>query len=432
MKYLYLPIVKMQRELDAKLLLSLEVLSNCGWKVVLCTVGWIKNNYNKVPPGAINWGTSKTGVEYIKKFKLSGHKVFAFCEEGVVWDERVYKARKLDADALRELDVFFAWGDVHADLAKEIQPDSNIVVSGNPRFDLLLESNRGVYADEVSSVVRKYGDYILILSRGSNFNDRESLKRQHENRNRTYTDGIDWLSYYKNLSDNWYEIASLAIRLASEYPAKTILFRPKFNEPRNFIDEFFKDAPSNLKIEGGGNVHPLIIGARAVISRHCTTMVEAELVGKPNVCFDPKPWDGFSVRISQECFPHLGSYEEVNNKLKKILHGSDAGNASIKSLRNFALAFESVPSCPIVAKWLEENIADAPEQEQLNLQVNTLAQQFRDILYQLYRLKKEGLSFEEGFDQKSIKNRWGKMVDSFGAPAGELVVCGSRDAIAIG
>lgn len=111
----------------------------------------------------------------------------------------------------------------------------------------------------------------------------------------------------------------------------------------------------------------------------------------------------------------------MSNKLKKIHHGSDAGNASIKSPRHFALAFEAIPSCPIVAKWLDQNIADAPEKEQLNLQVNTLAQQFRDMLYQLYRLKKAGLSFEERFDQKSIKNRWGKMVDSFGAPAGELI-----------
>lgn len=432
MKYLYLPIVKMQRELDAKLVLAREVSKTSGWVVVLCTVRWMKENFNNVPPGVINWGTSKTGVDYIKDFKSSGHKVFGFCEEGVVWDERVYRARKLDSDALRELDMFFAWGDVQAELAKEVQPDSKITVSGNPRFDLLLEDYRGIYAKEISQVAKRFGEYFLVVSRGSNFNDRQSLEQHSKNRKHLYADEIDWLSYYENLSDNWYQIAELAIRLATEYPTLTIVFRPKFSEPRDFIYDYFKDAPSNLKIDGSGNVHPLIIGAKAVISRHCTTMVEAELVGRPNICYDPKPWEGFRARISEECFPHVGSDEEVNTKLGSILLGNDAGNASIVSPRNFALAFENTPSSPIVAQWLEENVADAEGQKQLDIDENPFMKRFRKVLRKNKRARRARPLFEEPFNQQFIENRWNMIVKSLGGSAAKLPVSGSRAAFVIG
>lgn len=67
----------------------------------------------------------------------------------------------------------------------------------------------------------------------------------------------------------------------------------------------------------------------------------------------------------------------------------------------------------------------------LNPQVNTLVQQFRDMLWQLYRVKKPELSFKK-IDEKSSKNRWAKMVGPHGAPGGEVAVRESRDAIAIG
>src|SRR5262245_16336698 len=109
-RWLLLPIAYQGRELEGNALLAFEAAER-GWGVILSSKGL---RYGKnLPCGLILQkelcpGKSK---RLVSGSRANGHKVGAWCEEGLIYPDVEYYGRlKFEREGYEELDIYFAWG----------------------------------------------------------------------------------------------------------------------------------------------------------------------------------------------------------------------------------------------------------------------------------------------------------------------------------
>lgn len=169
-----------------------------------------------------------------------------------------------------------------------------VIPSGHPSFDM-LDSRFNTYHESPDIVARHGRDYIQINTQFVSFNHKMGFDH--------YLKLLATLDEWKDLYTNEeflattrrqrdheekvaHEFVGMARQVARTFPGRHVIVRPHPMEGREFYMSRLSGI-SNLFIEPGGPVRPWLASAGALIHHSCTTGVEALLMGKHVIRFEP-------------------------------------------------------------------------------------------------------------------------------------------------
>lgn len=291
-----LPIETLNRELLAKALLAGKAVDQ-GWAVLFGAQSCVCRMMQHCPAGVhleISIPEHKCQSR-LTPLSHSGHRLVCLCEEGFIYhDGDVYCSSKVGESSLRLLDAFFATGQRQAGDLRAFRDftDSRLVVTGNPRFDLLHWPYRALYSDDVGMIGERTGTrFILFNSNLVAANPHPSygdLMQMFARTGRLSTDRQrsileKRIALSRRLLSDYQEILS---QLA--YSGITVVIRPHPSENHEFWSTFAASVGPRLKVIHEGSANAWSLAADLVIHTGCTTGVEAFLMQRPVIAYLPE------------------------------------------------------------------------------------------------------------------------------------------------
>lgn len=293
---IYIPVESKKRELDGKILLASALLAK-GWKVVIGTKAGIRREMLHHRNALyLAKSVSSDFIPFYREIQLLGHRLVSLDVEGGALTREVRNdlLRSYQQDATAYFDYIYVFGDkIKKDIAEHIPYISSdkIIVTGEPRFDLLKPVHDPYFGTDIEKIQNAYGEFILI---NTSFGLSNSVM------------GEDWIrQFLENTGDIpeeqrplyllkhsegkilMKEFIALAKTLAKEFPATHFVLRPHPDEAQEVYREAFAGI-ENLFVDGAGSVHPWIKAARAVIHHDCTTGLESVMAMKPTLSYIPR------------------------------------------------------------------------------------------------------------------------------------------------
>lgn len=314
------------REFEPKLLLAC-VAAEAGYDSILGQQRLFKRKLPEMPRGIYldkSAAASKAGRH--RELKQLGFRVVASDEEGLAFFQvEEYKKRRLAPETLREVEYFFAWGARQAEIVKEHAPDlrEKVKVTGHPRIDLTRPEIRNFYAGEAEQIRQHYGKFILI---NTNFS--------FCNHARGKDVAIDVLArggkiadeahrqYYLNLRDHKQricdEFVTMIKAMHQRFPDTLIIIRPHPAENHDFWRQILPETQT-VQVVHEGNVHPWLMAAEVTIHNSCTTGIEAYLLDRPVIAYQPIQAEEFDIYLANALSEQAFTREILLEKLEQIL-----------------------------------------------------------------------------------------------------------------
>lgn len=271
----------------------------------------------------------------------NGGVVLNLHSEGQGFVDDSPQMQKNFAGIIHHVTQMCTWGVRQTEILSEIVPEemySRMVVTGHPSFDLVSPQFTPYFRNE--DIVREHGeDYILINTSFGMFNHEmgfeayvRMLSRMEEWK--VYGDESH-RAYLEKVCANQEKVALAMIELAEDlsrnFPKRHIIIRPHPAENSEFYASRFRDTPT-VFVSKKGSVREWIATADAVIHHDCTTGMEAFLMGKTVLQFDPyeglkstaplMTQIGIHTKNSEEAISHIEAGhipEDTVSRLKEML-----------------------------------------------------------------------------------------------------------------
>lgn len=344
-RWLHLPFEIKARELHAKVLLSC-VAAERGWGVIIGHAAPMIRKYEILPPGMIIRMNSARTMELIKKTQAWGHRMSCFDEEGLLYINRECYNSRLDINTFDAVDYIFAWGNHQAhDICLLLnRPQDKIILSGNPRVDLLRHDLRVIFSKNVPSIQKKYGRIILVntsLGLFSHVTVKNYVDHMKYGKKVFKTAEEEfWMrriyDYQKMLFPHFLHLIPI---LSQKFPNHTIIIRPHPSESHVPWIKLAQEL-ENVKVVYEGSANEWIMAADAMIQNNCMTSVEAFLLGKPSIYYRPNIDEAVQhplpIQVSYQAF----SENELLEILNKIIN--NVGNFQLEREKQFAYASEYI------------------------------------------------------------------------------------------
>lgn len=275
---IYIIFENANRELDYKLLLATNLLKNNN--VIIGEKNEFRIKLNKLPPGLIiEKGLRKGSLNRFKIWKAQGHKIFCFDEESLTYyNDDQYYSSNCDKGIENYIDKVFASGHRHYKTLSKRFSKNQIIICGIVKYELIKKKFQKLYLDEVKKIKRKYGKFILVTSRFGNINFNRKKKINLSR--------LVYKNYMKDSKIIFKDFEKIPEKLSYAYPNTNIVLRPHPSENKNYWKKILKDK-KNCYTEYYGSVFPWIIASEFVVQNRCSTGIEAFLIGKKCISFDP-------------------------------------------------------------------------------------------------------------------------------------------------
>lgn len=356
-RWLLLPVETKAREFHAKLLLA-AVAAEAGWDVLLGEQNAILAQLPVLQRGIyLDKSIAPTKTAHFRRLRAAGHRIVAWCEEGLVYRDRdAYLRERISLDSLAEVDRFFCWGEVQReDVLSKVNGDGEkLVLAGNPRFDLLRPGCRDLFAAEAAELNRAHGDYILIntnFARYNHFNGPDFLIDVLRQRGTLTT--AEQEAFYTRwrdfLGELFHGFAEAMPALSKAFPDRTIVLRPHPSENHPRWAEMTRDLP-NVRVIYQGNVVPWLMASPVLVHNSCTTGLESFLLDKPALAFRPATSETYDSYLPNAVSRPVWSADELIEAVRDALAAghvakdAQADNVAARyyAARDGALAAERV------------------------------------------------------------------------------------------
>lgn len=333
-----LPIETKSREFLGKLWLGLNLVQR-GHTVVLGPSYEVKKSLDRSKPDIyITKDPGDSQVQFFSTLSDAGIVVCGLDTEGGVFDS-IENYTNNKQEVLEYLDCLFVWGEKPANaLAEAVGKSETIVVTGNPRFDLLAPGLRNIYADEALTLIDRYGEYVLF---NTSFGAANHLLQDAYESGSTSLGAFD-IDFYKRKSHLLYATVEAIHALSEVHFETSIIIRPHPSEDSSTYEKIFRHF-ENVYVEQTGDVRSWIFGAQVVVHSGSTTGIEGAMMDRPVLSFWPLPEEtnasSLPNRVSEVAFDrqallqkisaHLGSDSdyELSDKqrayLKQYIHNVD-------------------------------------------------------------------------------------------------------------
>lgn len=291
---LYIPVEVKNRELHAKVYLAKHAAEK-GYNVILGRKNDLNELIVRMPPGVyLGLGAFENFRHYFAKLKRLGFTIVVNEEEGLVtYADRMYIDMRVSGATLQQIDELFTWGAENQGVLAEAFPEAakKFSVTGNPRFDLLKQQNRQVYAAEMEDIEAKYGRFVLVCTSFSSINHFDKkldyLKSLIDKKTLRSQESIENFTRYRDVKQKTFMAFLEAIPgLAAVDPSVNIVIRPHPSENMDIYREFAEKFP-NVHVDARFSVHPWIVKAEALVHHYCTTSIEALAAGTPRFALRP-------------------------------------------------------------------------------------------------------------------------------------------------
>jgi surface carbohydrate biosynthesis protein len=296
-RILYFPIEMASRELDSRLLLA-AIAASHGFEVVLGQKWLIERNIEYMTPGVY---LSKTltvrDAKMLQRAKAAGYITAAIDEEipGLIVHD--LKFWWVSRDAVEATDLIFLPGTYNSNAFAAVfgLQEGRVRRASNPRWDLLREELRALFADEVADLKRRYGNFILVNSNlgatNSKKGDAKQMIQGLIDQGKVDVNDTELLRDLDHIvameSQNKAALIELLRMLAKRFPEQRIILRPHPSEVVENWQTWLADCPRVEVIREGAAV-PWILAANLLVHTNCTTGVEAVALDKPAICLIPQ------------------------------------------------------------------------------------------------------------------------------------------------
>jgi surface carbohydrate biosynthesis protein len=320
-KILLFPVETIVRELDSRLILAI-LCARPDWQIIIGHHKYI-NKFRKCLKAAII--LLKDFTEY-NKYKNHQFKVVYLDEEGGIYpgDKKEWGIRlnyRADIKKLSKNDYFCTWGSFQKNYYLSVRPEclNNILVTGNPRFDICRDFYRALYIDEVNDIKAKYGRIILIntnFSSNNAFGVDYTLKHYNvkvgDNDMRDY-----YYGHYAYDAKTHVSFIELTNKLSACFQNHTIVLRPHPSENMHTYETFLHYIPRTV-VTRGGTLNAWLQASDILIHNGCTTAVEGYQSGIPIVNFLPISDERFDIVLPNLLGTTCRTANEVLSKLEEI------------------------------------------------------------------------------------------------------------------
>jgi surface carbohydrate biosynthesis protein len=240
------------------------------------------------PHGVIVNYARANNAELLASYRALGMSVMVLDTEGGVLSESGADAPQhwargfRDAGYQRLVNGYFFWGPrlLAAFAAESGLARSALVLTGCPRYDFCAEPWRRLLA------AREAG-YVLVNTNFSAINPRFTASGDAEKK--IFVD-LGWPPEYverlfADLQAVWPRYLDAIDELARRIPRRRILVRPHPFEDEGPYAKRFAGLP-NVRVDGAGNVLPVIANAACVVHLNCGTAVESAMLGTPAISLE--------------------------------------------------------------------------------------------------------------------------------------------------
>lgn len=331
-RYLVFPMEIVEREMLGNALLGIEAVSR-GWNVILGTKRAVFDAAPHLPESLVFLKSIMScEIHNMRNLKRAGHKLACLDVEGLVYTSvNEFITTRFDPETVAELELAMFWGDIQRDAAAQAFPAQahRFHTTGTPIVDLWRAPLHNLFRQEAESLRERYGKYIIIPSSFASVNH---FMGADANRGILTRDEIIakdkreeffkfWDEYERYVRGIFQKFLALIPDVAKAFPDHKIIIRPHPSESHDLWKEAARRLP-NVTIIFDGPVSPWLLGADAVLHWGCTTGVEAYLMGKPVIAYNPASAEEeakFDHRV-----PHCISLiartpAEVNNLLTEAI-----------------------------------------------------------------------------------------------------------------
>lgn len=293
-KHLILPVETAARELDAKLLLAVHAVQR-GMTVTLGVKALVNLAIHTLRRGVLmppNF--TRSSEKMVRIANQLGHRVAAWDEEGLVWlGEEIYRERRVSRTSLAGLDMVIAWGEEHANALRPVLEglDTELVLAGSPRADLLRPDLRRLYAPRAQELRDEFGDFILInsnfgwlnhkLGHGTTPDGGRDLPALAERSRHS-------LAYLEHRLAIFNAIAQALPAMSRRFPQRRIVIRPHPSEGDTRWLQAAAGLP-NVIVRYDSELVPWLMAAGHIVQNGCTTAVEAALLDRMAISYSPVP-----------------------------------------------------------------------------------------------------------------------------------------------
>jgi surface carbohydrate biosynthesis protein len=373
---LLMPVEHQVRELDAKLLLAC-VAAKRGFASV---IGPRREMHFRIPsfPKSIylSKGMANASNNVFHVLKMLGHKIVAWDEEALVHlPPESYYERRISPVAIRLISQLYAWGEDSAELWRQypqMPKGLPIVVTGNPRGDLLRPEFGKFYKKRVDQIRSTHGDFILINTNfaqvnafysdmnllkstsGASGNLEMGRRAKRWGVSREYAEGL-----YRHKQSIFQDFQRLIPVLSNDFPKHSIIVRPHPSENQEIYRKIAA-ACERVCVTNEGGVVPWIMAAKAMVHNGCTTGVEAYALRVPAIAYRATVNEQYDAafhhlpnQLSHQCF----NIEELRTTLDNIFSGKlgAADRNKRKGLMDHHLAALDGPlACDRIVDALED------------------------------------------------------------------------------
>jgi surface carbohydrate biosynthesis protein len=340
---LYFLIEESSRELSSRILLA-TIAAEQGLSSCIVPQWTVWKRFDMLPPGIILFkGSNSFQTKYMVAAQKSGHLVAALEEEALGLSLDLEIERQFDPGIADACHLVLAQGDhLRAVIAKKTPSlAEKIVVTGNPRVDLLRPPFSHNILARSQKIRDAYGDYVLVNSNIGAINPRIEdtyaffrMCRQVGiiNPNRPQ----DWVDFLGRCDWEWGNLALLtrvigAYLLRSDYPR--LIIRPHPAEDAAKWHEAYRDVNGVSVIQDGDHA-PWTAGARLMIHTGCTTGMEAALLGTPVLCLEGGTSAWHRIHTSNFVNRVAADAEEAMAVIDRALAQEEQAPMTERDLRN--------------------------------------------------------------------------------------------------
>ena len=327
---IYILIELAERELDSKLLTALFLIKK-GFHVVLGQHWSLTVNKDCLPAGVFFFkGMNKIQTDSMARVRRFGHIVVAMEEELLNYCDyppEYYDFRDFfHTDASHHCQLFLATHDFEFKVVKQIMPNLNVRLTGNPRTDLLRPELSSMYNPIREKITeRMSSNYILINTNLGFLNPRHSSKLLSDTEKRILPEDKEWIKCYKRQKDSYIKwekrdmesTFKLIEIFGQRSPNQKVVIRPHPIEKEETYTRFSRRYP-NIEVASNQNsVRPWILASDILIHTGCTTGTEAVAMNHPTISIQGRDSELIQFRttnhVSYLTYTAEEAYQAVQN-----------------------------------------------------------------------------------------------------------------------
>ena len=315
-KILIIPIEILYRDLDSRLLITLEAIKR-NYTVLLGEHDFIRNNITEIPRGIyLDKSLAANKEPFFKYIVSQGFKLVSTDEECFMSYNNTYRYLNVrhSKNNLDICDYFFASTKFEYNLICEYYKDfkEKIKLTGNPRVNIWKSKDKQLLFKDELNYIKKYDDFILIPTNFGypHMSGSESFLYDQAKRYgslNTVGDEYVWKEKRKYKKRNYDAFLELIDYLKQKFKKYKIVVRPHPSEDLNN----WKRIEDNKKIfvEYKYSVSPWIYLCKSMIHNSCTTGIEGYLNGIKTISYLP--------------YTYNEDVNHISNKLSRIVHNKE-------------------------------------------------------------------------------------------------------------